>query len=144
MAVIATTTIKAGIVCDSCTDRMNGHDDFGATASANSLRNRETADTKGGGISFTAIVFFVLFLTLAAMLLIAAGVVWLADILDSAPLACLIAGGAAVLISAIVYFCSIRKTVAVLNDYLGTMYETARIARSGYERIKKWVSFIFE
>lgn len=122
-------------------NRTNDNSDKGSPVSRNAGKH---PDEHKDGISFTAIVFFVMCLAVTVLMLIAAGVMWIADILNSIPLACLIAGGAAAVISAIIYLVSIRRTVAVLQEYLETVYDTSRMARSGYEQIKAWITFLFD
>lgn len=110
----------------------------------NSAPDETKNQEKGGGISFVAIIFFILCAAVAATLMIAAAVMWLAEILGSIALSCLIFGGAAVIAAFIIYFASVRRSAATLHEYFDTVYETSRMAKSGYERIKSWVTFIFD
>ena len=123
---------------------MNEYDNATGKNPASDRRHDADSPKRNGRISFTAIVIFVLCLAITATLLIAAGVMTLADILDSTPLACLIAGGAAAIVSLGIYLFSIRKSVRIMRDYIDTVYDASQLARSGYERIKWWISLIFE
>ena len=112
------------------------------SASERRRSRSQNGDDRRSGISFTAMIFFVLWLAAAATLFIAAGIMWLAEAIDSVPLACVIAGGAAALVSLIIYLASVRRSTAIMRDYIETVYETSRIAKTGYERIKSWIEWI--
>ena len=105
---------------------------------------RRTDGSSGGGLSFSAFLFFILFAVAAATLFITAAVLWLAGIVGSVALSSLIFGGVAAIIALIVYLVPVRRSARILHDYLETVYETSRIAKSGYERIKSWVEFLFD
>ena len=99
--------------------------------------------TDGNGVSLTGLIIFTLLAALTATLLITAAVVWLADLLHSVPLACLIAGGVSALLSGLLYICSVRRSVDVLQEYASTVYEPSRIAKAGYDRVKAWYDLLF-
>ena len=94
-------------------------------------------------ISFVAILFFVLCIAAAVTLLTAAAVMWLAELLDSVALSALIFSGAAAIVALIIYLGSVRRSVRIIHDWFGTVYETSRIAKSGYEKVKSWITLIF-
>ena len=95
-------------------------------------------------VSFVAILFFVLCIAAAATLVIAAAVIWLGEILDSVALSALIFGGAAAVAALVIYLASVRRSVRILHDYLETVYDTSRMAKSGYEQVKSWFTLIFK
>lgn len=85
------------------------------------------------------VVEFLLFGTMigiAILLLLTALVVWLSEITGSFIIATLILAGFFALLATAFYLLSIRETVEQLRARAETVYEVARIARSGYE----WVS----
>lgn len=95
------------------------------------------------GISFVACLFFVVSLVAATTLFIAAAVMWLAEMLSSTALSCLIVGGAAIIVALIFYFASVRRSTRALDDCIDTVCETSSMIKSGYERVRGWVSLIF-
>lgn len=85
------------------------------------------------------VVVFLLFGTLvgiALLLLLTALVVWLSQVTGSFIVATLILGGAFALLAAGLYLLSIREAVEQIRARAETVYEVARLARTGYE----WVS----
>lgn len=85
------------------------------------------------------VVLFLLFGTLvgiALLLLLTALVVWLSQVTGSFIVATLILGGAFALLAAGLYLLSIREAVEQIRARAETVYEVARLARSGYE----WIS----
>lgn len=102
-----------------------------------------SADSSQHRISFVAILFFVLFIIAAATLFIVAAVIWLGDILGSIALSSLIFGGAAAIVALLFYLISVRRSVQTLHDYFETVYDTSRLAKSGYEQVKSWIDLIF-
>lgn len=108
-------------------------------------RNPHTiADERTQHVSFVAILFFALCAAIAATLLLAAAVMWLADMLCSIPLSCLIVGAAAALAAFIIWLAKVRISVQILHEWLGTVYETSRMAKSGYEYVKSWFNLLFK
>lgn len=89
------------------------------------------------------VVVFLLFGTLvgiALLLLLTALVVWLSQVTGSFIASTLILGGAFALLAAGLYLLSIREAVEQIRARAETVYEVARIARSGYEWISGKVS----
>lgn len=85
------------------------------------------------------VVVFLLFGTLvgiALLLLLTALVVWLSQVTGSFIVATLILGGTFALLAAGLYLLSIREAVEQIRARAETVYEVARLARTGYE----WVS----
>ena len=95
-------------------------------------------------ISFVAILFCILTIAVAAILFIAAVVIWVGNLLDSIALSCLIFGGAAAIVALMIYLFSVRRSVRIMHEYLQTVYETSRMAKSGYEQAKSWFTLIFK
>lgn len=136
-------TIKLNRLCDTAINEMKEQHNT-QTHSPQSNKSALKTRNEKHGISFGAIIFFILCLAVAVTLLIAAAVMWLAEILGSIALSCLIFGGAAIIIAMIVYFASVRRSAGTLQEYLDTVYETSSMVKSGYERIKSWVELIFD
>lgn len=104
----------------------------------------ETAGNGGTGVSFAGMLFCFLSTAAAATLIVIAAVIWLGGILGSTALSCLIFGGFAAIVALMIYLISVRRSARILNDYIETVYQTSKIAKAGYERIKSWVDFIIE
>ena len=109
-----------------------------------SPRAQKPAGDDNRQISFIAILFFVLCIAVTATLIIAAAVMWFADIVGSVALSCLVFGAAAALSALIIYLLSVRRSVEVMHEYLETVYDTSRMVRGGYERVKAWFMLIFD
>lgn len=76
------------------------------------------------------------------MLLFAASVLWLGELLNSTALACAIVGAATAIASIILYFCALHKALRRISDQLETVYETSRIAKAGYDKVRAWLSYM--
>lgn len=114
--------------------------------SANSVSRKElrrTAPSDNKGLSFSGTVVFMLCLATTFTLLMVAAVIWLSELLGSTIWACLAAGGAAALLSLVIYLCSVRRTIRTLHEYMDTVYETSSMAKSGYEKVKEWIDYLF-
>ena len=105
---------------------------------------RHNDSTEKRHISFVAILLFVLFIIAAATLFIVAAVMWLAEVLGSTVYSCLIFGGAAAIVALVIYLASVSRSMQIMHDWLDTVYDTSRMARSGYEQVKSWVNLIFK
>ncbi|MCH5329875.1 MAG: hypothetical protein J1E04_02830 [Alistipes sp.] len=95
-------------------------------------------------VSFVALLFFVLFMSAAVILMVAAAVMWLAGLLGSIALSCLIFGGVAAITAFIIWLASVRISIQIMHEWLGTVYDTSRMAKSGYEYVKSWIALLFE
>ena len=85
------------------------------------------------------VIAFLLFGTtvaIALLLLLTALVVWLSELTGSFIASALILGGFFAVVAALIYLVSIREAVERIRTRAETVYEVARIARSGYE----WVT----
>lgn len=124
---------------------------YGNRYKHNEGHSRSGADTGKGkkgaksvkSLSFTGILFFILALATMFTLLIVAGVTWLSELLGSMLWACLAVGGAAAIISLIIYLVSVHRTIRTMSEYIDTIYETSSIAKAGYERAKEWIDYLF-
>ena len=93
------------------------------------------------------VVRFLLFGTLvgiALLLLLTALVVWLSDLMGSFIAATLLLGGCFALLASGIYLFSIREAVEQIRNRAETVYEVARIARSGYEWVSQKASFLID
>lgn len=89
-----------------------------------------------GGRFVAALIWFVLTSAIAVLLLLTALVIWLSTLTGSFILSALIVGGFFAVISVIIYLLSIRDAVEQLRNEIQTVYEVARLAKTGYE----WVT----
>lgn len=80
-----------------------------------------------------ALVSFVFASAAAIVLFIAAGVVCLAEALDSALWAMLIVGAFMLLLSGVIYFVFVRSAMARVRERIETVYDVARSTREAYE-----------
>ncbi len=95
------------------------------------------ADAKSsGGNLFVSLLIFALTAGIALLLLLAAGVIGLAEWWGSLPLALLAAGGLFALIALLLYFMEVRKPMRRLRERAETIYEVAQLLQRGYD----WVS----
>ena len=81
------------------------------------------------------LLLFVLTLLPALGLLLASLTIWLAQLLGSAILSCVVVGGGLLLISLILYLALLRDTIKRLQDRLDVIYETSRVVHSGLDWI---------
>ncbi len=91
--------------------------------------------------SFT---IFVIFALLASTTLLAAGVLWLSELLGSTLYALTIVGLFAALIALFTYFATLRRAMQELRERVETLYEVANLAHRGYHWIIKRVISLFE
>ena len=80
-----------------------------------------------------SIVYFIIAVTAAVVLFIAALVIWLAELLDSGALAAVIVGTVFALMAWIIYSISVRRSIRYINDRLETVYEVAYSVRNLYK-----------
>ena len=69
-------------------------------------------------------------------------VVWLSELVGSFIAAALILGGFFAVVAALIYLVSIREAVERIRARAETVYEVARIARSGYEWITEKIALL--
>ena len=87
------------------------------------------------GFPFAALIIVALAAPAAALLLIVALVVWLAELMGSVVLPCLILGIALALLATIIYKVSLRQTIRQTEEHLGVIYDVAKIVNSALQRL---------
>lgn len=90
------------------------------------------------------LVSFSLTAVIAVGMLLTALLLWLAEIVGSVALACIMVGGLFALVALIIYFASVRRTFARFREHLDTVYEVSRLAKSGYEWILHRICALFD
>lgn len=134
----------AGRECRSAAEtRPNADSGSGRAAGFGPFAGNRSVVRSEGRSAGRFVVVFLLFGTLvgiALLLLLTALVVWFSQITGSFIAATLILGGAFALLAAGLYLLSIREAVEQIRTRAETVYEVARIARSGYEWISGKVS----
>lgn len=90
------------------------------------------------------LVFFALTAVIAAGMLLTALLLWLAEIVGSTVLACIIVGGVFAIVAIIIYFASVRATIERFRENLDTVYEVSHLAKSGYEWIIARIHALFD
>ena len=90
-----------------------------------------------GGNFVVALIFFVLIAATGFVLLITTLVAWLAELMGSVVLATLIVCGACIIAALLIYLLALRRPLARMQDQLETVYEVARLARSGYDWVQE-------
>lgn len=76
---------------------------------------------------------------LSAILLVSAFVAWLAELIGSVKIPCLIVGSFMAIIAAIVYFVSLRSSFRQFGEELSVIYSVSRAVRSWID----WVRALF-
>ena len=104
------------------------------------MEHKETS----GGRFVVVFLFFGSAVALAILLFLAALVVWLSEVTGSFIAATLILGGFFALLATTIYLLSIREAVERIRARAETVYEVARIARTGYEWITSKVSLLLQ
>ena len=94
---------------------------------------------KNSGV-VSALVFFILVILPSIGLFISALTIWLAQLLDSAIYACLIVGGALLLVAVLIYLIKLRCAVKRMQERMETIYETSRLLQSGFEWINEKIA----
>ena len=84
---------------------------------------------------FAALTIVVLAALVAALLFVAAIVVWLAGIMGSVFYPCLIVGVVFAIIATIIYKVSLRQTIRQTEEHLGVIYDVAKIVNSALQRL---------
>ncbi len=91
-----------------------------------------------------AFLIFGTTVAIAILLLLAALVVWLSEITGSFIASTLILGGFFAVLAALIYLLAIRESVERIRARAETVYEVARIARTGYEWIASKAAILFQ
>lgn len=94
------------------------------------------------GRLITSLLFFALTATIALLLLLAAALDWLTDLVGSFILSASIMAVLFALISWAIYRFAIRTAVEEIRTQAMTVYEVARLAKAGYEWVVDKVRFL--
>lgn len=97
-----------------------------------------------GGRFVVAFLLFGTTVAITILLLLAALVVWLSQLTGSFIAAALILGGLFAVVAMLIYLLVIREAVECIRLRAETVYEVARIARSGYEWITGKCAFLLQ
>lgn len=95
-----------------------------------------------GGRFVIAFLLFGTTVAIALLLLLTALVVWLSELVGSFIASALILGGFFAVVAALIYLVSIREAVERIRARAETVYEVARIARSGYEWVTEKIALL--
>lgn len=82
-----------------------------------------------------AFVFFIVMAVTAYTLLMKALVWWLAELLDSMPLAAAVVGAVTLLFALIAYFLGVRVAIADMRERWEVLFDVARSLQRGYRRV---------
>jgi hypothetical protein len=83
--------------------------------------------------SFAALIIVALAAPAAALLLIVALVVWLAELVGSLLLPCLLLGLFFALLATIIYKTALRDAMREIDERFGAIYEVTKLIREGVE-----------
>lgn len=97
-----------------------------------------------GGRFVAAFLVFGTSAAIAILLLLAALAVWLSELTGSFIASALILGGFFAVVAMLIYLLVIREAVECIRLRAETVYEVARIARSGYEWITGKCAFLLQ
>lgn len=97
-----------------------------------------------GGRFVVAFLIFGTTVAIAILLLLAALVVWLSEMTGSFIASALILGGFFAVLATLIYLLAIRETVERIRSRAETVYEVARIARTGYQWITEKCTLLFQ
>ena len=81
------------------------------------------------------ILFFVVTALTAYVLLVAALVCWLAELLGSWPLAALLTAGLALLFALTAYLLAVREAIARMRERWNVIFEVLQAFHTGYRRV---------
>ena len=90
------------------------------------------------------LLIFILAALLGALLLSAALVVWLTEVVMPLPLALLVVGAVWSVVAVVVYSCSLRASFARLRSRLDVIYKVSAAFDMVYNRVLAFVSNIFK
>lgn len=98
------------------------------------MNNRESNDHLLGQITLLVIVMLI-----GSTMLIIALLLWLAEVMGSLTGALVAIGAGCTLISMMLYFGAVRPQVKAIREELSSLYEVARVARSGYQWVSQFI-----
>lgn len=90
------------------------------------------------------LLIFILAALLGALLLSAALVVWLTEVVMPLPWALLVVGAVWSVVAVVVYSCSLRVSIARLRSRLDVIYKVSAAFDMVYNRVLAFVSNIFK
>ena len=90
------------------------------------------------------LLIFILAALLGALLLSAALVVWLTEVVMPLPWALLVVGAVWSVVAVVVYSCSLRASIARLRSRLDVIYKVSAAFDMVYNRVLAFVSNIFK
>lgn len=94
------------------------------------------------GHSFVALLGFCMSVVIAIVLLVAALVLGLSELLGSFTWSALIVAGLFILAAAAIYFFTIKGTVEQIREQAETVYDVARLFKQGYDWVKDKLDFL--
>ena len=86
------------------------------------------------------IIFFVLTSIMAIILLVAALIMWLSELIGSATFSTLIVGGLFTFVAWLIYVLSIKRCIEYVRNRLDTVYDVAYSIRNGYNVVLRFFS----
>ncbi|MBR5493656.1 MAG: hypothetical protein IKV77_11130 [Alistipes sp.] len=97
------------------------------------------------GPVLTPLLCFVLTSIMAIILLVAALIMWLSELIGSATFSTLIVGGLFTFVAWLIYVLSIKRCIDYIRDRLDTIYDVAFAVRNGYNvALRFFSSFLGE
>jgi hypothetical protein len=97
------------------------------------------------GPVLTPLLCFVLTSIMAIILLVAALIMWLSELIGSATFSTLIIGGLFTFVAWLIYVLSIKRCIEYVRDRLDTVYDVAYSIRNGYNvALRFFSSFLGE
>ena len=97
------------------------------------------------GPVLTPLLCFVLTSIMAIILLVAALIMWLSELIGSATYSTLIIGGLFTFVAWLIYVLSIKRCIDYIRDRLDTIYDVAYSIRNGYNvALRFFSSFLGE
>ena len=97
------------------------------------------------GPMLTPLLCFVLTSIMAIILLVAALIMWLSELIGSATFSTLIIGGLFTFVAWLIYVLSIKRCIEYVRDRLDTVYDVAYSIRNGYNvALRFFSSFLGE
>ena len=97
------------------------------------------------GPVLTPLLCFVLTSIMAIILLVAALIMWLGELIGSATFSTLIVGGLFTFVAWLIYVLSIKRCIEYVRDRLDTIYDVAFAVRNGYNvALRFFSSFLGE
>lgn len=91
------------------------------------------------------LLYFAMTAVMAIILLVAALVMWLSELIGSAKWATLIVGGGFAFVAWLIYVLAVKRCIDYIRDRLDTVYDVAYSIRNGYKvALRFFSSFLGE